>query len=227
MFYWSGERFGEGTQADNRRNNNIHKGKKSTKVNKIQRLVGFFLNFQQTVLFHQSWLESWTRGWQKRSRSFCLCQSLSRWFFQKCTCSICRISKFTSKHKPGEHLWGGEQEWFGAKGGRGCRGIHWAEVKMCYCLSLAWGKGLNSRISRKQATIPNVPIFWEYSRISSIPPNISIPSCPNLKLTGLMTIGDLGNSEAASTTVSGCMDKNMCHHLKIFPGNNNICQPPL
>jgi len=39
-------------------------------------------------------------------------------------------------------------------------------------------------------------------------------SCPNLKLTGLMTIGDLGNSEAASTTVE-------VKHLKIF-GSVNI-----
>ena len=40
------------------------------------------------------------------------------------------------------------------------------------------------------------------------------PSCPNLKLTGLMTIGDLGNSEAASTTVEA-------KYLKIF-GSVNI-----
>merc|ERR1711990_427278 len=71
---------------------------------------------------------------------------------------------------------------------------------------------LNKRLAKKEQVVLPMSVFIQVNTSGEANKNGLEPkeavaaaefieqSCPNLKLTGLMTIGDLGNSEAASTT---------------------------
>merc|ERR1712241_139215 len=71
---------------------------------------------------------------------------------------------------------------------------------------------LNKRLAKKEPAGTKISVFIQVNTSgeankNGLEPKAAVAaaefieqSCPNLKLTGLMTIGDLGNSEAASTT---------------------------